>query len=464
MTTHIVKVPADFASAVKAAKANDIIKLAPGLVVPPSSLPDMVFDPKTPVTITSVSETDQGVFRGLSLGGNLGEVGKGNFSAVKGLGTRRSGLVFDGVTFAAPRSNKFKLPGGDVVTLKKAVGWRCDADWPGIRDPLNESAGMTGLGLGADDIIVRNTLFEGFANALKINNSKRITVEHCDFLRNHEDMIKVWGGDDLTFRYNRQGEFDGLDYEDAHKIGWQRLHPATGGVPPHADFFQFAGPASGVTIIGCVMRDDSGRVHGILLNDPSKSDRVIYHNISITDCRFDLTHTTAFLNSGHTENFTFQRNKIVRTLVLPDALKGKNDTNVTIANLTGKITITDNECRKIHLDQVTSGDVARNVETNDEAAGFHGYVELRPGKTARGALHAGVGGKDGKPVTPPVEPPLPPVEPPVEPPVVVEPPVEPPVILPPQPPTEPPVEPPVPSAESQMAAQLRAIARKLDKL
>jgi hypothetical protein len=192
MTTHIVKVPADFPAIVKAAKANDIIKVGAGVVIPPSSLPDMVFDPKTPVVFTSVSETDQGVFRGLSLGGNVGEVGKGNFSAVKGLGTRRSGLVFDGVTFAAPKSNKFKLPNGDTVTLKKAVGWRCDADWPGIRDPLNESAGMIGLGLGdgANDIIVRNCLFDGFANALKISDVKRLTVEWCDFLRNCDDLIK----------------------------------------------------------------------------------------------------------------------------------------------------------------------------------------------------------------------------------------------------------------------------------
>ena len=42
-----------------------------------------------------------------------------------------------------------------------------------------------------------------------------------------------------------------------------------------------------------------------------------------------MTHTTAFYG-GNAENFTFCRNKIVRTLVLPSPPnpKGKNDTKV----------------------------------------------------------------------------------------------------------------------------------------
>ena len=64
--------------------------------------------------------------------------------------------------------------------------------------------------------------------------------------------------------------------------------------------------------------------------------------------------------------------------------------------------ITDNECRKFNLGQVNGGEIARNVVTNDETAGFRGYIELRPGKQKPGKVCAGRhGSKSPPPGTPP---------------------------------------------------------------
>lgn len=390
MTTLAVKTPAAFLKAFKAAQPNDIIKMAPGLVVPDNFLPEKVVDPKTPVTVTSESEIDRGTFRGLCLNNS----GKGNFAQ---LGTikgpmRHEGIVFDAVVFEAARLAKVKLPSGDFATLKKPQGWRCDCTYPGITT-LGESSVMQGVALSQTDknLIFRNVLWDGFGKAFKVNGASNITLEWCDFANSFEDMVMLWGGKNIIIRYNRQYDFAGLDYDEAHRyFNWDPQGKSN--VPNHADFIQGAGGVDGLRIIGNVVCDNSGRVHGILLNDPSRSGKLIYRNVEITDNRFDMTHTTAFYG-GNADGFIFCHNKIVRTKVLPSPPnpKGKNDTKVEVVNVGGKVVITDNECRKFNLGQVT-GEIARNVETNDEAAGFSGYIELRPGKQLRNKTAAGAFG------------------------------------------------------------------------
>ena len=367
MTTMNVANNVDLTKALKAAKANDIIKVGEGVVLTETFFPDMQFDPKTPVVITSVSDKNQGIFRGICLQSDY----KGNFEALgKGGGSKFRGLVFDTITLEANKLSKIKLPSGDSVTLKKPVGWRLGQ---------GESTGMFGIriGSGCRDIVIRNVLADGFANQFSLAaGCQGITMEHVDCMRGCEDHIKVWGGKSLAFRYIRQGEFAGVDYDEAVKAFG--MTPNAAKVPPHADFFQSAGGVAGLIIYGLYMNDDTCRVHGILLNDSTKSGKQVYSDVSISTCWFDMTHTSAFVG-GNANNFEFIHNKVVRLRVVPDAPTGKNDTKITFGNLTGKVNITDNVCRKINTGKVTVGTVGNNTISNDPNVKPKNYTEIRPG-------------------------------------------------------------------------------------
>jgi hypothetical protein len=370
VATHLVKSPPEFTLAFKVAKPNDIITLGRGVVIPATGLPNLEVDPKTPVVITSESETDLGTLEGVC----LQDGGTGNFTNISG-GTKFGGLVFDTIELTAPKIKVVRLPNGDTYTLKKAVGWRCDATTKGAG--TGEHAAMQGfrVGAGCHDIIFRNITARGFAKQWSIApNVRDIRWEYIDNIEHCEDCYIVWGGTGLTWRFCRQADFDGLDAEDAQKgFGWKNAEP------PHADNRQFAGRASKVLIEDCTMNDKTARVHGELMNDPSKSGGKIYKDFIIRRNRYDMSHTTAFYG-GNCDNFEYSGNKFSRIAETGPA--DKNDTCARFLNLGGKVDISNNVGRK--LQPWGGADKSKwnwvdNVETNDASVVSKGYVERRKG-------------------------------------------------------------------------------------
>lgn len=396
-------------SCLKASRDGDVIKVRKGKPYKPFGFPkDILFN----LTLAPEKEDDPPDMQGITLQPGA----KGNFLGVKGAGNF-DGLVIDGLRITAPELTQVKQKNGAIVPTVdetgRGYGWRCDYTYPGM-DTLGDNAGMIGIrvGTGVKSVKLLNLEITGFAKGISINQADNVEVGFIDFVESCEDGIIVWGSKGLNAHHIRMRNFRGLPYDMAHAaFGW--TDPA--GVPPHADLIQFAGPSSDGTVDCILLEDETGRVHGILMNDPNKTGKLIYRNMRISNATFYMTHTTAFYG-GNCDGFEFLNVKVVRTKILPSPPnpRGKNDTRIDFLNLGGKVQIVGTRARVIRPSGAAipkSWVWQDNVETNDPANVSASYVEVREALVKPGDPFAGAHGQNPAPPPPPPPPPPPDPEP-----------------------------------------------------
>ena len=213
-------------------------------------------------------------------------------------------------------------------------------------------------------------------------------MQHCEFSEVCEDGVIVWGGTDLTFQYNVWTNSRGVSLKAARAYGWTNTEPV------HQDFFQIASSSAsqfcdGLNISCNVMNDDTGRVHGVLLNNEYVAGSTAaslqssrHRNVVIENNFLNQTHTTALLLTN-VVGLTARRNKVMRSLVIDGS--NTNDVAIAIGAWTSQdaqncddVTVQNNVSRKYKGpwkdSWVWSGNVTSNVDTVLPA----GWIEIRP--------------------------------------------------------------------------------------
>ena len=163
----------------------------------------MVFDPKTPVTSHLQERDRSGGVPGASA---INDTAR----ALRGGEAPRHALAGARCSRRDRRPRRGATSSGCHGESSRSRRPSAGAAMPHTRtsDPLQpRTPGMTGanLGVGATDIIFRGVSSTASPSALKISDSQAITAEWCDFLRNHEDMMMLWGGKDLILRLQPPG-------------------------------------------------------------------------------------------------------------------------------------------------------------------------------------------------------------------------------------------------------------------
>ena len=319
------------------------------------------------------------------------------FPAQAARGDWARNLTIDGLRFQAEILTSVQPRTGSPISILgddgRGYGWRADFSYAGVTN-LGEDSGFVGLkiGGGCSDILVQNCLFEQYAKAINTSGATRLTVQQCEFSEICEDGVIIWGGTDLTFRYNIWTKSRGVSLQAAQAYGWDNAEPV------HQDFFQIACNAAsqycdGLTISNNVMYDNTFRVHGVLLNNAyvggSEAANVQgsrHRNVTIENNILFVTHTSA-INMTNVYNLTCRRNKVVRSMT---GNTGPNDVAMlvgkwgdpTSANNMANVTIANNVCRKYvgiapHQDEA-DWTVSGNVESNAETVMPTGWVEIRP--------------------------------------------------------------------------------------
>lgn len=377
--------------AIVASEPGDVIRIAPGSY-------DRFIWPKSTshaLTLVAADRADPPVMRGIYCNDTPDQYWPSGQSP---RGDWARNVTFDGLTFRPEVLREVRTSEGEAVSIVDAdgegYGWRADYSFPGVTES-GEGAGFIGLrlGSGCEDITVVNCLFEHFAKGISIGRATRITAWHNTFSRICEDGVMFWGGSALDFQYNEWTNSRGVSLQAARAYGWSRPEPV------HQDFFQIAcnSPGQnvdGLTISNNVMHDDTGRVHGVLLNnryvaqggDPSSRHR----NVTVEDNFLKQTHTTG-LQLTNVVGLVCRRNKVMRSRVIPGSRK--NDVAIVFGSWGREgstrnmedVIVEDNVSRKyVGRDSNPSWRVSGNITSNLEAVLPPGWVEIRPGLAGAG--------------------------------------------------------------------------------
>lgn len=411
-----VSTTADFLAAIIASQQDDEIVIAAGVTI------EKVYWPKNTshrLIIRPANRSNPPRMKGIRIDSVSSGGGWPNNQSQKGTWARN--LTIDGLRFLPEVLTHVKQsanqPENQWVDIRDTDGrgwaWRVDYRSEGTSS-LGENAGQMSLrlGSGCQDIMLINNVFEQAAKGLSINGSVRVKAYFNTFSEICEDGVMIWGCKDCEFRYNLWINSRGVSLPASRAFGWSNPEPV------HQDFFQIACNNPGQYVDGLVisdneMYDNTGRVHGILLNNKLVSDNPgayagshRHRNVTIDNNFFSMTHTTG-IQMTNVINLKARRNKIHRITNLNN---GKSDTAMvfgswgaadTVANgRMDNVTVTDNVSRKFKGHDINSSwTVSGNVVTNDIGVLPSTWIEMRKDVAAPGTSRTGAYGEAGE--TPP---------------------------------------------------------------